>query len=218
MKELSPEGQLIGYARVSTEEQNLDMQTVALERAGCSVIYSEKTSSGSKKRPELDNAIANLEPGDVFVVWRLDRLARSMLDLLRRVEQIEKAGAQFRSLTEGFDTTTISGRLLLHLLGAIAEFERQLTRERTVAGLARAKERGAQIGAKKKVTDKVLKRMVDLSLQKQKNGRWAYNRGQIAGLLKISAGTYDMYMKPVGGVSGVREIGDAGEVLKQLES
>ena len=151
-----PTGDMIGYARVSTAEQNLDMQTAALEKAGCVTIYKEKVSAASSKRHQLALTMKDLQPGDTFVVWRLDRLARSIRDLFKKLEQIEAAGAKFRSLTENFDTSTAGGRLLLHVLAAMAEFERDLTIERTQAGLRRARERGQVLGAKPRVTPKML--------------------------------------------------------------
>lgn len=147
-----PPGDLIGYARVSTAEQNLDMQTAALRKAGCVNVYEEKVSAASSKRHQLALIMKELREGDTFVVWRLDRLARSIRDLFKKLEQIDKAGAKFRSLTENFDTTTAGGRLLLHVIAAMAEFERDLTVERTQAGLRRARERGQVLGAKPKVS------------------------------------------------------------------
>jgi DNA invertase Pin-like site-specific DNA recombinase len=145
---------LIGYARVSTAEQNLDMQIAALKKAGCINIYDETVSAASSKRHKLNLALKELRRGDTFVVWRLDRLARSIRDLFKKLEQIEEAGAKFRSLTENFDTTTAGGRLLLHVIAAMAEFERDLTIERTQAGLRRARERGEVLGAKPKISTK----------------------------------------------------------------
>lgn len=150
-----PVGDLIGYARVSTAEQSLDMQTAALRKAGCVTIYEEKVSAASSKRHQLNLCLKELRPGDTFVVWRLDRLARSIRDLLVKLDQIGGAGAEFRSITENFDTTTAGGRLLLHVIAAMAEFERDLTVERTQAGLRRARERGQVLGAKPRVTPKM---------------------------------------------------------------
>lgn len=149
-----PEGDLIGYARVSTSEQNLDMQIAALKKAGCVNWYAEKVSAASSKRHQLALALKELRPGDTFVVWRLDRLARSIRDLHKKLEQLEDAGCKFRSLTENFDTTTAGGRLLLNVLAAMAEFERDLTVERTQAGLRRARERGQILGAKPRISPK----------------------------------------------------------------
>lgn len=138
----------IGYARVSTVEQSLEMQVDALKRAGVTTagLYIEKVSAVSKHRPMLEDALGALRPGDTFVVWKLDRLSRSLPDLLRRLEQIEKKKAGFKSLTDSFDTTSPSGRLVLYILGVVADFERSLISERTKAGVARAKAEGKQVG------------------------------------------------------------------------
>lgn len=138
----------IGYARVSTAEQSLDMQVSALKRAGVTDagMYVEKVSAASAKRPMLEQALASLRAGDTFTVWKMDRLARSLTDLLNRMKQIEGKGAGFKSLTEAIDTTTPAGRLIMHVLGAIGEFERDLIRERTRSGMAAAKAAGKQVG------------------------------------------------------------------------
>jgi DNA invertase Pin-like site-specific DNA recombinase len=165
----NPEGSFIGYARVSTAEQNLDMQIAALKKAGCVNIYDEKVSSAKAKRPKLALALKDLQPGDTFVVWRLDRLARNIGDLLKYLELIDKIGAKFLSLTEKFDTSTAAGRLMLHITAAFADFERQLTIERTHAGLQRAKERGQRLGAQRKITDKMIRAIrADLKLRGDK--------------------------------------------------
>lgn len=147
---------LIGYARVSTEEQSLALQTDALKRAGVLAddIHVEKVSGVASKRPRLEDALSSLRPGDTFVVWKLDRLARSLTDLLRRMQQITDAGAGFRSITETIDTTTPAGRLIMHVIGAIAEFERDLISERTKAGTRAAQARGVRVGQPEKLTQK----------------------------------------------------------------
>jgi DNA invertase Pin-like site-specific DNA recombinase len=132
----------IGYARVSTGDQNLDAQIDELEDAGCERIYEEKTSGAAKERPKLDRCIEELREGDTLCVWRLDRFGRSLKDLVSKMESLEEKGVDFVSLTEGIDTTTAQGRLTFHIFGALAEFERELTRERTMAGLKAARERG----------------------------------------------------------------------------
>jgi len=150
----------IGYARVSTRDQNLDLQMDALRAFGVREenLHVEKLSATAKNRPLLDEAIKQLRPGDVFVVWRLDRLARNMRELYTRLEQISANGASFRSLTENFDFTTATGRLILGFLGLMAEFERQLTVERTKAGIAAAQSRGSRFGAKPKFTPEIKER------------------------------------------------------------
>src|SRR5450631_7159 len=156
LPEVPPKGEFIGYARVSTEEQSLRLQTDALKAAGCLNIYEEKVSgSGKKNRPQLDLAIKDLRPRDTLLVWRIDRLARSGRELYSRLEQIEQAGAGFKSLQEGFDFSTSTGRFVLGILGLVAELERQMTIERTKAGMAALKARGMQVGRERKVTDKM---------------------------------------------------------------
>jgi DNA invertase Pin-like site-specific DNA recombinase len=147
---------LIGYARVSTLDQNPQMQIDALKRAGChpDAIHVEKASGAALKRPVLDWALDELREGDTLVVWKLDRLARSVSELIARMEQIRLAGAEFLSLTEKIDTTTAIGKLYFHITAAFAEFERNLIRERTSAGVQAALERGQKFGPKRKLTEK----------------------------------------------------------------
>jgi len=133
---------IIGYARVSTDDQNLDAQTDALQAAGVERIFSEKISGSMRKRPELDKMLDQLRPGDVIVVTKYDRLARSLRDLLDLVEAIKEQGAGFRSLAEDIDTTTPAGRLVFHVFASIAQFERERISERTKEGLQAAKARG----------------------------------------------------------------------------
>ena len=146
--ETVPNGRrLIGYARVSRgDSQDLDPQLRALTDSGCDPIYREEASGGRSDRPELARAIGALQPGDVFVVWKLDRLSRSLRDLLFTLEKITEAGAGFRSLTEAVDTTTAAGRLMTQTLGAFAEFERAMIRERTMNGLHHARQAGRHLG------------------------------------------------------------------------
>jgi DNA invertase Pin-like site-specific DNA recombinase len=132
----------IGYARVSTGEQKMDLQLDALGDAGCERIYDEKTSGAAKSRPELEQCLDSLRDGDTLVVWRLDRFGRSLKDLVSKMETLEEKGVDFVSLTEGINTTTAQGKLTFHIFGALAEFERELGRERTMAGLRAARERG----------------------------------------------------------------------------
>lgn len=136
----------IGYARVSTREQELALQEEALSEAGCSRIFTETASGAQRDRPELAKAIEYLRPGDVLVVWKLDRLARSVRQLIETVEDLAARGIGFVSLTESIDTTSPGGRLIFHVFGALAEFERELIRERTNAGLKSAKARGVKLG------------------------------------------------------------------------
>src|SRR5918997_1143928 len=136
----------IGYARVSTDDQNLDLQRDALNSAGCEQIFTDQVSGTKAKRPGLEQALSHLRPGDTLVVWRLDRLGRSLRHLIDLVQSLADRGVGFRSLTENLDTTTPGGRLVFHVFAALAEFERDLIRERTQAGLAAARARGRQGG------------------------------------------------------------------------
>ncbi len=137
----------VGYARVSTEEQSLALQIDALRRAGCATIFRDAAVSGGKfSRPSLDRLLAEVKPGDVLVTWRLDRLGRSLSHLIALVSALKERGVGFVSLCEAIDTETASGRLLFHVMGALAEFERALISERTRAGMLAARERGASLG------------------------------------------------------------------------
>lgn len=143
---------LIGYARISTIDQNLDLQLDALARAGCEAIYRDEGISGAKaQRPGLSKALKRLQKGDSLVVWKLDRLGRSMRHLIELTTLFENKGIGFHSLSDAIDTSTSGGKLYFHLMGAFAEFERDLISERTKAGMAAAKARGAQIGRPKKI-------------------------------------------------------------------
>jgi DNA invertase Pin-like site-specific DNA recombinase len=132
----------IGYARVSTQDQNPALQLDALNAAKCERIFTEKASGAQRDRPELKAALDYIRPGDTLVVWKLDRLARSMKQLVDTIEMLNAKGIGFRSLTEAIDTTTPGGKLVFHIFGALAEFERSIIRERTKAGLAAARARG----------------------------------------------------------------------------
>lgn len=144
---------LIGYARVSTDEQTLDLQRHALEAAGCGSLHADSGVSGAaRKRPGLDQALSDLKRGDVLVVWKLDRLGRSLSHLIQIIQDLGARGVGFRSLTESIDTTTPTGTLLFHIMGALAEFERGLLAERTRAGMAAAKRRGDHIGRPQAMT------------------------------------------------------------------
>jgi len=140
--------QLIGYARVSTDDQHLDLQRDALLANGCHVIYEEKVSGKSTDRPELGNCLKALRDGDTLVVWRLDRLGRSLKDLINIVADLESKGINFMSLTEKVETESAAGKLTFHLFAALSEFERNIIRERTKAGLAAARARGRKGGRK----------------------------------------------------------------------
>ncbi len=142
----------IGYTRISRgDHQDSTAQIEALRAAGCEKIFSEEASGSQTDRPELSVILKSLSKGDILVVWKLDRLSRSLRDLLFTLERIEKAGAGFQSLTEAIDTNTASGRFLMQILGAFAEFEREMIRERTLHGLESARRAGKHIGRKPKL-------------------------------------------------------------------
>ena len=137
----------IGYARVSTEEQSLDLQVQALEQAGCEKIYTDHGVSGAThSRQGLDRALAALRAGDKLVVWRLDRLGRSLSHLVQLLEKLGRRKVRFHSVTENIDTTSSGGRLVFHMMAALAEFERSLISERTRAGMAAARAQGRHMG------------------------------------------------------------------------
>lgn len=142
----------IGYARVSTQDQKTDLQLDALKQAGCDQIYTEQFTGGTRVRPELENCLRSLRKGDTLVVWRLDRLGRSLKDLVTIITELEERGVAFRSVTEAIDTSTSGGKLVFHLFGALAEFERSIIQERTRAGLAAARARGRKGGRKPKMS------------------------------------------------------------------
>ncbi len=147
---------LIGYCRVSTTDQDLAMQRDALDRAGCSRVFEDKASGARDDRPGLQKALDRVEAGDVLVVWKLDRLGRSLKHLVEIVTDLEKRGVGFRSLTEAIDTTTNGGKLVFHIFGSLAEFERGLIQERTRAGLDAAAARGRKGGRPIAVTPEKL--------------------------------------------------------------
>jgi DNA invertase Pin-like site-specific DNA recombinase len=142
---------LIGYARVSTEDQTLDLQLDALQSAGCQQIFRDTASGAKSDRPGLTRALEHVRKGDVLVVWRLDRLGRSLASLMDLMTHLDSRGIGFMSLTEQIDTTTSGGKLIFHIFGALAEFERNLIRERTNAGLAAARARGRKGGRPKRL-------------------------------------------------------------------
>ena len=142
----------IGYARVSTQDQKPELQLDALAAAGCEQVFHEKMSGKVRERPQLDACLRTVRKGDTLVVWRLDRLGRSLKDLVEIVHALEGRGIGFQSLTESIDTTTAGGRLVFHVFGALAEFEHNLIRDRTVAGLAAARARGRKGGRRLKLS------------------------------------------------------------------
>src|ERR1017187_1784158 len=154
----------IGYARVSTDDQDAALQVDALKNAGCLKVFTDKASGSLANRPQLDRMLDQLRPGDVVVVWRLGRLGRSLKNLISLVEDLADRGVGFRSLSESIDTTTANGKLFFSIMGALAEFERTLIRERTMAGLAAARARGRVGGRPPTMTPdkvKVARQMYD---------------------------------------------------------
>ena len=181
----------IGYARVSTEEQTLDLQRDALTKAGCDRILTDRISGARAARPGLAEALAYARPGDTLVVWRLDRLRRSLRHIIETVTDLERRGVGFKSLTESIDTTSPGGKLIFHIFGALAEFERDLIRERTNAGLTAARARGRK-GGRPKV--KAFTDPKKLALARQ-----LYAAGQtpvdaLCGMFKISRATFYRYV------------------------
>ena len=157
----------IGYARVSTKEQNLNLQIEALEKAGCEIIFKETISGATKFRPELDKMIAQFRKGDELIVWKLDRLGRSLRHIIDLVLGLSEKGIIIKGLTDGVDTSTINGRLFLNIMASLAEYERELIRERTNAGLQSARARG-RIGGRPKgfAKDTIAKLIVMRSVYK----------------------------------------------------
>ncbi len=143
---------LIGYARVSTQDQTLDLQTDALKQAGCEKIFTDKTSSAKTEREGLQDALDHLRAGDTLVVWRLDRLGRTLKQLIELINELHTKGIGFKSIREYIDTTTSTGKLTFHIFASLAEFERDIIRERTNAGLQAARARGRQGGRPKALT------------------------------------------------------------------
>ena len=179
---------LIGYARVSTLEQDVTLQTDALQQAGCERIFQDKISGAKADRPGLQEALNYARSGDSIVVWRLDRLGRSLKHLIETVGQLEEQGIGFRSLQESIDTTTSGGRLIFHIFGALTEFERNLIRERTIAGLEAARARGRLGGRPKKLDAK----KTELAYQLYDEKKYAVK--EICHMLGISKPTLYAYL------------------------
>lgn len=193
-------GYLVGYARVSTEDQSLQLQIDALKAAGVREddLFIEKRSAVSAKRPELEYAFKDLRAGDTFVVWRIDRLARSMRQLYSHLDRIYAAGASFRSLQENFDFGTVSGKLVLGVLGLVAEFERQIIADRTKAGIKASRKNGRQWGRKLFMTKERIEKVGAL-LNAGKSGP------QVAKIMKISTASVYAHWKQTGPGKFVRK-------------
>jgi DNA invertase Pin-like site-specific DNA recombinase len=173
---------LIGYARVSTYDQTLTLQQDALTKAGCSKIFTDTASGAKAERKGLAEALSYIRAGDTLVVWRLDRLGRSLRDLIATMTMLEERGIGFKSLTENIDTTTSGGKLIFHIFGALAEFERNLIRERTQAGLMAARTRGRKGGRPRALSAK--QRTIALDLYEKR-----HPIAEICRTLKISRAT-----------------------------
>lgn len=182
---LEHSGRIIGYARVSTEDQHLDLQIDALKLAGCSSIFEDRgVSATAKRRPGFEQALASLQAGDVFVVWKMDRAFRSLKNALDILEAFENRAIEFRCLTEDIDTTTPMGKCMYQIRHAFSELERNLIRERTKAGMEAARQRGAHLGRPKKLSHSQIIRVQGL-LQHQPN----MTPVQIAGQFGVSSRT-----------------------------
>lgn len=179
----------IGYARISTEEQKLDFQEDALKRVGCKQIYTDISSGAKTQRKGLDDALNYARPGDTIVVWKLDRLGRSLQHLIETIRVLESRGIAFRSLQENIDTNTPGGKLVFHIFGSLAEFERDLIRERTQAGLKAARARGRVGGRPKAMDDKKIRQAK--ALMADPNNTVA----DICQTLKIKRSTLYKYVK-----------------------
>lgn len=159
-----------GYARVSTKDQNLNLQIEALEKAGCEKIFNEKISGSTKNRPELDKMIAHLRKDDELFVWRLDRLGRSLKNIIDLVLSLSEKGVVIKGISDGVDTSTSSGRLFLNIMASLAEYERELIKERTNAGLQSARARGRTGGRPKGYTkETIAKLLIMRSVYKDKS-------------------------------------------------
>ncbi len=182
----------IGYARVSTKDQNLSLQLDALEAAGCVRIFEEKRSGAKRNRPELERLLDQLRPDDVVVVWKLDRLARSLKDLIGLVNEIQEKGAGLISLNDSIDTSTPQGKLIFHVFASLAEFEREIISERTKAGLAAARARG-RVGGRKKGLSKQAEHKAVIAESLYKEGELSVMG--ICGELGISKPTLYKYLR-----------------------
>ncbi len=183
-------GKQIGYARVSTEEQSLSLQKDALKAIGCNLIFSDKVSGTKNERKGLSKCFEVLSEGDTLVVWRLDRLGRSMMHLVSIITDLKKRGIHLKSINDGvIDTTTASGELVFNIFAALAQFERELIRERTRAGLAAAKARG-RLGGRRPVTSDNSKVIMAKKLHADKN----MGIKRMCAILKISKSTFYRYL------------------------
>lgn len=183
---------IIGYARVSTGEQNLDLQTDALKQARCEKIFTDKISGAKANRPDLAKMMDMLREDDTLIIWKLDRFGRSMKDLVLKVESLKERGIHFKSLTENIDTISPTGKLQFHFFSALAEFERDIIRERTMTGLWSARARGRIGGRPKAMTDEKLKMAQTLMKSKE------HTITEICNMIEVSRTTLYRYLYPDG--------------------
>ena len=186
---------LIGYARVSTADQTLNLQTDALQKADCSKIFTDTASGAKAERKGLEEALNFLREGDILVVWRLDRLSRSLKDLIERLTELHSRSIGFKSLTESIDTTTSGGKLIFHIFGALAEFERDIIRERTNAGLTAARARGKKGGRPKSPLSEGKKLQMARKMYEDKT----MSVGDICKGLNIPRSTFYKYVREYSG-------------------
>jgi DNA invertase Pin-like site-specific DNA recombinase len=180
---------LIGYARISTQDQTLALQLDALKTAGCDRIFTDKVSGTKAERKGLTEALSHLRAGDTLVVWRLDRLGRSLRHLIDTITTLDEQGIGFKSLQENIDTTTSGGKLVFHIFGALAEFEREIIKERTQAGLQSARSRGKVGGRPKTLTLKEVQMLRNMASDK------SLTVSDICGTLGIGRTTFYRYVK-----------------------
>ncbi len=179
----------IGYCRISTQDQSLDLQNDALEKAGCEKVFSDVASGAKSDRAGLHEALSFARKGDILVVWKLDRLGRSLPHLIETVKALESRGVGFRSLKEEINTTSAGGKLFFHIMGALAEFERDMIRERTKAGLASARARG-RLGGRPSVVDK---KKAKIAASLYADGKSSVQ--EICDTLEISRATFYRHLK-----------------------
>lgn len=179
---------IVGYARVSSQDQNLDLQRDALKAAGCERIFEEHVSGAKAQRPQFASAMDFLRPGDTLVVWKLDRLARSMRQLIDTVALLDSRSVGLRSLTESIDTGTANGRFFFHVFGALAEFERSILRERTLAGLEAARQRGRTGGRPRAMSEAAVRKARALLRDE------TLTIAEVAETLKVSRSTLYKYV------------------------
>src|SRR3954453_1529879 len=180
---------LVGYARVSTTDQTLALQQDALQKAGCTKIFTDTASDAQTERKSLTEAISYVRAGDTLVVWKLDRLGRSLKDLIARITELQNRDLGFKSLTEQIDTTTSGGKLIFHIFGALAEFERDIIKERTKAGLEAARARGKKGGRRPNLSPK------EIALVKKLYADTGTSVAEICKMLGISRHTLQRYVK-----------------------